>query len=180
MLIGEFAMNHGFLLSVLCLTIAASGIHADEPAKPAAATKATFSITGLHCPPCTRTVEASLRGVKGVRSASVDWSTKTAKVEFDEKAVSVQQISSAVASTPHMMGGGLKYGSWLALSVPDLKDDGAAKTASAAIGKLPGVANVTPFIPQHSVSVQFSSKGAVTTAELIDALTKAGLAATTY
>ena len=83
-----------FALAMLCLGTAVS-LQADEPAKPEPATKATYSITGLHCPPCAATVEKSLRGVKGIRSAKVDWSTKTARVEFDEQAVSAQQIATA-------------------------------------------------------------------------------------
>ena len=171
-------MIRAFVLASICLTSVASSIRADEASKTE--TRATYSITGLHCPPCTRTVEGSLRGVKGVRSASVDWSTKSAKVEFDEKAVSAQQIASAVAGTPHMMGGGMKYGSWLVLSVPDLKDDAAAKLAREALSALPGVAIVTPFVAQHQLSVQFSPQGSVSTAQLIDALGKAGLSAKTY
>ncbi len=173
-------MTRFSVLAVICLTVVVAGLRADEPAKPTLATKTTFSITGLHCPPCTGTVEGSLRRVKGIRSASVNWSTKSAKVEFDEQVVSVQQIASAIAGTPHMMGGGLKYGSWLALSVPDLKDNGAAETAREALSKLPGVASVKPFVAQHTLSVQFNSPGSVTTGELIDVLTKAGLPAKTY
>ena len=37
---------------------------AQDKAQP---TQATYSITGLHCPPCTRTVESSLKKVKGVQ-----------------------------------------------------------------------------------------------------------------
>ena len=32
-----------------------------------------------------------------------------------------------------MMGGGMQYGSWLVLSVPELKDDAAAKAAREAL-----------------------------------------------
>jgi copper chaperone CopZ len=173
-------MIRGSVLVAAYLAILAPNLRGDEPAKPAADTKATFSITGLHCPPCTRTVETGLRGVKGIRSASVDWTSKSAKIVFDEKEVSAQQIASAIAGTPHMMGGGSKYGSWLSLSVPGLKDEAAAKTAREALGKLPGVASVSPFVTQHTLSVQFSGEGKATTAELIDALAKAGLPAHSY
>jgi copper chaperone CopZ len=170
-------MIRAFVLVALFSGLIVSVVRADEPA---AATKATFSITGLHCPPCSRTVESALGGVKGVRSAKVDWPTKTAKLEFDERAVSAQQIAATVAHTPHMMGSGMQYGSWLVLSVPDLKDDTTAKAAREALGPLSGVANVTPFVSQHQVSVQFDAKGSVTTAELIAALAKAGLSAKSY
>ena len=46
--------------------------------------QATFLINGLHCPPCTATVESSLKHVKGVQSASVNWNTKNARITFDE------------------------------------------------------------------------------------------------
>ncbi len=62
---------------------------AQDNAQP---TKATYSITGLHCPPCTRTVESSLKRVKGVRSAKLDWNSKTAKVEFDESALAHRRL----------------------------------------------------------------------------------------
>jgi len=169
-------MVREMILLGLCLTTGVASVLAADPG----ATKATLSITGLHCPPCTRTVESSVRGVKGVRSISVDWSTKSAKVEFDEQAISAQQVASAIVGTPHMMGGGLKYGSWLSLNVPDLKDETAAKTAREALGKVPGVANVAPFVAQHTVSVQFGGEGKATTTDLIAALKKAGLDAKTY
>lgn len=62
---------------------------ADEPAKAkkspeeaateakASPTQATFLITGLHYPPCTRTVEASLKRTRGIKSVTVDWRTQT-------------------------------------------------------------------------------------------------------
>src|SRR4051794_10457540 len=61
--------------------------------------KATFTITGLHCPPCTRTVQSSLAKVPGVKSATVDWKTKSAKVEFDESKTSAQKLAQLVAGT---------------------------------------------------------------------------------
>jgi cation transport ATPase len=134
----------------------------------------------LHCPPCARTVESSLRALNGVRAARVDYATKSAKIEFDEHTAPLQLIASTIASTPHMMGAGMNYGSRLALSVPDLKDEATAKTARNALAATPGVASVTPYAAQHTVSVQFDGGGKPTTAELIAALRKAGLTATTY
>jgi copper chaperone CopZ len=132
---------HTFLSAAVTLTIVAASF-ADEPgAKPAivtTTTNATYAITGLHCPPCTRTVEASLRKTKGVKSAKVDWTTKSAKVTFDESMLPAQQLAQAIAKTPHMMGGGMHYAGWLALKIPDLKDDATAKTVKEALGKVAG------------------------------------------
>ncbi len=160
--------------------VASSTAQAADARQASAATRATFSITGLHCPPCSRTVESSLRKLEGVRSAKVDYATKSAKIDFDEQRVSAQQIAEAIAATPHMMGAGMHYGSWLSLSVPGLKDEASAASVRAALAKLPGVAQVSPFTGQHAISVQFTSEGKATIGELIGALAKVGLEAKTY
>src|SRR5271170_1019499 len=113
---------------------------AQQPTAPPQAVQATFLITGLHCPPCTSTLESSLKRVKGIQTAKVDWQSKNARVTFDEGQVSSQEV--AIANTPHMMGGSLKYSGALALKVAGLKDDAAIATAKKALTDIPGVANV--------------------------------------
>jgi copper ion binding protein len=172
-------MNRIFAIALFWV---ANSALADEPAtnKPAAVTKATYSISGLHCPPCTRTVESSLKKLKGVKMVKVDWATKSAKVEFDERVLSAQQIANAVTATPHMMGGGMHYGSWLALSVPGIKDEASAKKAETAVGEIKGVVKSTASGAQHTLSVQFSKEGDVSSQQLIDSLEKIGFKASTY
>lgn len=137
--------------------------------------KATFLITGLHCPPCTTTVEQSLKSVKGVRSVKVDWATKNAKIEFDEQQITAQQLSSRIAGTAHMMGGQMKYGGWLALKVPEIGAEGNADKAKAALAKVKGVSTVAVYGPQKAIGVAFSAEGKLTSVQLIDALKEAGL-----
>ena len=153
---------------------------ATKPDPGAATVKATYLITGLHCPPCTNTVEASLHKVKGVRSVKVDWKTKNARIEFDEGVLSAQRLAQAIASTPHMMGGNMQYAGWLALQVPNIKDDATAKPATEALGKIEGVKKVVAYPAQHAVGVQFAKEGSVTSQQLIDALAKAGLKSSSY
>ena len=74
--------------AILCFLTSLSAADPTQSSKDAAApetVKATFLITGLHCPPCTATVEKSVKSIKGVKSVKVDWATKNAKVEYDEK-----------------------------------------------------------------------------------------------
>ena len=155
--------------------------YADEP-RPSeedrkVATKATFLVTGLHCPPCTRTVESSLSHVKGLRSIKVDWKTKNARIEFDEAIVPAQKVAQLIADTPHMMGSNMHYGGWLALKVPDLKDDATAKQVKDVLSKVEGVKQVATYPKQHSIGIAFVSKGDLTSAQLIEALAKAGIKA---
>jgi copper chaperone CopZ len=140
-------------------------------------TKGTFLVTGLHCPPCTSTVQGSLRRVKGVQSVAVDWNTKNAKVVFDESVLPAQALAAAIETTPHMMGGGMRYGGWLALKVPSIKDEASGQKAKETLSKVEGVKTVAVYPAQHSVGVLFAGKGTVSSQQLIDALAKEGIEA---
>ena len=170
------------LLAVLSIGFLSSPLssRAEEPAKANGnpSTRATFLITGLHCPPCTRTVESSLARINGVRSAKVDWQTKTAQIEFNEKVLPAQTLAQRIAATPHMMGAGMQYGGWLALKVPDVKNDASAAKAKKVLGELKGVKQVVAYAKQQSIGVQFAESGKLSTRDLIDALDKADLKAT--
>ena len=143
-------------------------------------TKATFTITGLHCPPCTRTVESSIAGAKGVSSVKVDWKSKSAKISFDETKTSAQKVAELVGATPHMMGGRMSYTAQLALSVPDIKDEASANAAKQALSAIEEVESVAAFPKQHTLSVRFSSEGNLTSSDLITALEKAGFKSSVY
>ncbi len=181
------------LTAIVCLVAllaAMSVITADEP-PPAAKekvekkqelVKATFLITGLHCPPCTQTVEDSVRSIKGVKSAKVDWNSKNATIEFDELLVPSQKLSLLIAGTPHMMGGEMQYGAWLALKVADMKDkdDATWNKLKETLSKQPGVKQVAVYKAQSGVGVRFDAKGELTSQKLIAALLEAGFKATHY
>jgi copper chaperone CopZ len=176
--------NERYVMRIaIALTIAAmfapSFARADE-APPSSATAATFVISGLHCPPCTRTVESSLSRTKGIKSAKVDWASKSAKLQFDENVITATQVADTVARTPHMMGGGMKYSGAMALSVPAIADQETGKTAQSTLEKLPGIAKVTVYPKTHTLTVQFQSGAKLTSTQLIDALSQAGMPAKTY
>ena len=125
-------------------------------------------------------MESSLSRIKGITSAKVDWATKSAKVQYDEKVISANQVADAVARTPHMMGRGMTYSGALALSVPAVSDKDSGKTAVEALQKLPGVAKVNAFPTPHTLTVQFKEGAKLSSAQLIDTLDKAGMPAKTY
>ena len=56
-----------------------------------------LNITGMSCGHCKAAVENALRRQNGVRAASVDLEGGSARVEYDAAAVSVDQLTSAVA-----------------------------------------------------------------------------------
>jgi copper chaperone CopZ len=165
-------------LALLTIVMPATNVSAQEPAKTS--TKATYLITGLHCPPCTRTVEGSLARIKGVKSVSVNWATKNAKIEFDESVLPAQALAAAVEGTPHMMGGGMRYRSWLALKVPSITDDASGAKVKEALGKIEGVKSVAVYPEQHSAAVLFSGKGSLSSQHMIEVLGTEGIEASIF
>jgi len=75
------------------------------------------------------------------------------------------------------MGGNMHYGGWLALKIPDLKDDATAKQVKDVLSKVEGVKQVAIYPKQHSVGIAFAIKGELTSSQLIDVLTKEGIKA---
>ena len=168
------------LLPLLGMILLGFEITYADDAQDNAPTAATYAISGLHCPPCTRTVESALARVKGIRSAKVDWATKSARIQFDEKVIPATQVAEIVARTPHMMGGGMRYSGKLALSVPAILDQETGKKAAESLEKLTGVGKVNTFPASHTLTVQFKDGAKLTSSQLIDALDQVGMKAKTY
>ena len=158
---------------VLVAVVGTSAFSAD----PTPLTKATYLLTGLHCPPCTQTVQRSLAGTKGVRSVTVDWNAKNAKVEFDESILPAQVLAQKIASTSHMMGGNMHYSGWLLLKVPSITDARSGKVAKDILLSSEGISQVALYPEQHSLAVQFSSKGKLSSKDVIKLLSLSGVEA---
>lgn len=169
--------------SCALILTATCSLHADEPRERATdsrLTHATFLITGLHCPPCTKTLESALKMQPGIRAVQVDWKTKNARIEFDEAVLSAQRVSQLIGSTPHMMGARMQYGGWLALKVPVVIDEAAATPVKAALQKVTGVKSVAAYPGQNAVGIQFTPDGKVGSEDLLKVLRDAGIEATNY
>jgi copper chaperone CopZ len=176
----ETQMRRTVLLATVAVALGlacSSPVYSDEPAAP---TKATFLITGLHCAPCTSTVQNSLTRVKGVKSVTVDWNKKNAKIEFDESLLPAQALASAIDTTPHMMGAGMKYGGWLTLKVPSIGDEASGQKVKDVLSKMDGVKTVAVYPAQHSAAVLFAGKGTISSRQMIELLGNEGIEATNF
>lgn len=56
----------------------------------------TFNIVGMHCASCVVRNERSLKKIKGVHNASVNFGTHSATVEFDERLVNTKSLHEAI------------------------------------------------------------------------------------
>lgn len=61
--------------------------------------KITFQIGGMHCASCSIRNEKALKKVEGVQSASVNFATHSATVEYDDKVTNEHSIHQAVIKT---------------------------------------------------------------------------------
>jgi mercuric ion binding protein len=54
-----------------------------------------FSVDKMYCDACPLTVSKAMQGVKGVKSAKVDYKSKTAVVVFDDSTATADAIAAA-------------------------------------------------------------------------------------
>lgn len=57
-----------------------------------------LAVDKMYCDACPLTVSMAIQGVKGVKSAKVDYQTKSAVVVFDDEATTVEAIAAASAN----------------------------------------------------------------------------------
>lgn len=55
----------------------------------------TLTVEKMYCESCPLTVRKAIEGVKGVKSAKVDYKSKTAVVTFDDAVTNTQAITEA-------------------------------------------------------------------------------------
>ncbi|MDP3901528.1 MAG: heavy metal translocating P-type ATPase, partial [bacterium] len=61
-----------------------------------------FPIQGMHCASCALTIEKAIKSIPGVKSASVNFATEKATVEYDDN-VNAEDIGKAVAKTGYKL-----------------------------------------------------------------------------
>jgi hypothetical protein len=89
-------------------------------------------------------------------------------------------VAARIAATPHMMGGDMKYGGWLALKVVGVDKAETAVKAKKVLEGVKGVSKVAVYPKNESVGVAFGAEGSVTMHELIAALEAAGLKGSSF
>ncbi len=55
-----------------------------------------FPIEGMHCASCAAIITKTVKKIPGVKEADVNFATEEAKIEFDDKTVSVEKINSTL------------------------------------------------------------------------------------
>jgi Cu+-exporting ATPase len=74
-------------------------VHPPAAAGPAAPSRVTFPVSGMHCASCQATVQRALEAAPGVRTAGVNLLTEQATVEFDPGSTSPEALVATVQAT---------------------------------------------------------------------------------
>lgn len=103
--------------------------------------KIILPIKGMHCASCAATIEKSLKKLKGVSSANVNFASEKAMVEYDNKAVNEPKIIKAIEDAGYDVIKPSGEGK-ITLKVRGMSSQHCANIVESALKKLDGIKNV--------------------------------------
>jgi Cu+-exporting ATPase len=63
----------------------------------------TLKISGMTCDHCAKTVEKSIKALKGISQVHVDLATQNAEVSYSSESVSLDQIKRAITEAGYQV-----------------------------------------------------------------------------
>lgn len=155
-------------------------------------TKKTYQIQGMHCAGCVRTIERMLEKTAGVHSASVNFASESALIEFDENIISEPGLAHAVESVGYELAVGSqpafaqtsagkakqeiiggKDSETVSIKVLGVDSPHCAMVVENALKKLAGIKNVDIDFSNQRAKVVFYPKQR-TVGEIFQVITDAG------
>ena len=146
--------------------------------------KKTYKIRGMHCASCVRTIEGVLKKTAGVQSASVNFASESALVEFDEDVVSESGLAKAVESAGYKLEvnsqeekkketANDKDSETISIKVLGMDSPHCAMIVEGALKKLPGVKNIDVDFSNQRAKVVFDPEK-LTIGRIFSVITDAG------
>jgi copper chaperone CopZ len=90
-------MKTTIVCACLSAMIAVAGCAVSSDSQLNSSETVSFKVEGMACANCAKHIEHELEAVPGVRKASIDFATKTAKVTLDrEQPASMEELNAAV------------------------------------------------------------------------------------
>jgi len=136
--------------------------------------KKTFPVLGMSCASCVRTIEKALKGMEGVLSATVNFPSEKATVEFDEEKISLSQITQIIKDAGYeaicdipisSKKGNENKDSLLSLKIKKItiqvlgmNSDHCAGIVKKILSDLPGVISVETSFANHKADVQYDTQ----------------------
>jgi len=131
--------------------------------------KETYKIKGMHCASCVATIERVLLKTAGVHSASANFASESALIEFDENVISESGLGKVVESVGyHFISKNIKINptkkdkisasgnnETLSMKVLGMDSPHCAMVVEGAIKKLPGIKNTDVDFSNQRAKVIF-------------------------
>ncbi|OGK52556.1 hypothetical protein A2966_02290 [Candidatus Roizmanbacteria bacterium RIFCSPLOWO2_01_FULL_41_22] len=145
--------------------------------------KQTYKIYGMHCAGCVRTIERALLKTAGVRSASVNFASESALIEFDESVISESGIAQAVEFVGYKINIdsqakkeeaiGDKDSETISIKALGMDSPHCAMIVENAIKKLPGIKNIDIDFSNQRAKIVFTPKK-ISVSEIFKVISDAG------
>lgn len=133
-------------------------------------TTKTLNVEGMTCASCVQSVEKTTKNLTGVTQSNVNLATEKLTINFDENAVSLQEIQDAVSNAGYK-------------AVPDTQKKtfaingmtcaSCAQSVEKATGKLEGVYESNVNLATEKMSVEYDDS-IVSVSDIIDAVSNVG------
>ena len=134
--------------------------------------RVTLPIEGMSCASCAATVQEALGRAPGVASASVNYATNKAAVEYDDTQTAVRRLAQAVRDAGYQCGQAT-----VSFQVKDLHYAPSVAALERELGQIVGVIRVSANQATEAVTVTYVP-GVVTAEQLEQAVRAAGFETT--
>jgi Cu+-exporting ATPase len=121
--------------------------------------KTVIRISGMHCVACAQTIEKALKHEAGITSASVNFATEKAVVEYDPAEVSLERIGEVIREAGYEPIGIPKEGERtreISLKITGMSCASCAATIEKALRRLDGVKSANVNFATERATVEYS------------------------
>jgi len=115
--------------------------------------KAAVKIAGMTCTSCAQSIEKALTKAKGVSTASVNFATETAYVEYDDAITSEKEFEKVIKDTGYDVYKGTKK---IILRIGGMTCASCSQTIEKALRKLDGVEEANVNLATEKATVVYN------------------------
>lgn len=130
----------------------------------------TLNIEGMTCASCAQTVEKATKKLQGVTESNVNLATEKLNINFDDSAVSIQDIQAAVDKAGYKA---ITDTEKKTFAITGMNCASCAQTIEKATRKLDGVLEANVNLATEKMNIQYDAS-AVSVSDIMDAVSNAG------
>lgn len=134
--------------------------------------KISIAIGGMHCSSCALTIENSLKKIKGVLDASINFASEKAFVEFNPEIVEISQLERAIEITGYKVIKEEKKKEILNLKIIGMDNPHCLQTVKGVLDNTDGIISKELFINERAKIIYDPAK--INIARIKDAIKSAG------